>query len=77
MEGIMQVKRYNRTIAISQYQRAIRRFIERGYGYSPKSMFYFMLDDNETERKKGWVVYDNHGAKWFKNKQQAIAGFYK
>lgn len=72
---LLQVKEYNATVARRKYENAFRDWqLSNGFvGYPSKSMFYFMLEDEDgTERSRGWVVYNDTGAKWYKNKQLAL-----
>lgn len=41
------------------------------YGYPVPGMFFFMLPDNVTRRKRGWVVKTKYGAKFFLNIEDA------
>jgi len=64
---ILQVKDYHSLIAR-------KRHAESHHGI--KSMFYFMKEDRAgyptEERKTGWVVVSDTGAKWFKNLNLAV-----
>jgi len=75
MKKIMQVKRYNDTVASPQYYEALSKWSnkENGYGYPSRGMFVFFTDNEMNyERCKGWVVYDDIGAKLYQNKNEAL-----
>jgi hypothetical protein len=67
MKNIMQVQEYNATIAL-------RKYSESNKAKTVPSMFFFYLDNEITRRygyniprQRGYVVYDENGARYFKN----------
>lgn len=84
---ILQVKKYNNTIAQEKEQKALARWRERlhsegrGYGYPVKSMFYFMLSDSQgypTElRQRGYIAFDEHRAVFGFTPEEAQKDFEK
>jgi len=61
---IMKLEHYHHDAEIKRAE-ALERWKERGYGYPIEGMFFFMLPDCMTRRKRGWVVKTETGAKFF------------
>lgn len=73
----LQVKEYHNTIAKEKQNKALEHWRNKnnGYSYPVKTMFVFMLGDNE--RQKGYIAFDNTRACFGMNRDKAIAKFNK
>ena len=78
---ILQVKQYHREIAERNYQQALERWRERGYGFPVLSMFFFYREDRKgyptTKRLNGYVAFDDHRYCFGLNRNKAIERFNK
>lgn len=78
----VQVKIYNKNIASTKQRLAVEawRKGDYGYGYPVDSMFYFMNENHRgeptTQRKNGYVCYDNNMAFFGATPEEAEAKYY-
>ena len=82
---LLQVKQYHSEIATVKEQKALERWRAKsdGYGYPVSTMFYFHLPKLlekygiNQKRKRGWIAFDDNGAYYGSNKEEAIKRFNK
>jgi hypothetical protein len=71
---ILQVKKYHETVSRRKEQKS-----KENKCYSPKSMFYFMKEDEKgyptEERKNGYVAFNDNQACFGLSREKAIKRF--